>query len=182
MIPEPWRGIRSGKAIAIPRELWDQLEGPKPPEGFEWNGATAAWDSWFLKVRRWNPARRDRRRRPRILEVSLDPATAPHDWVYSPEGASQLPSGATKEGRREGDTYFARNCLRCVAYRAPRLVETAIDEALLYWWGVRVGGAGRGAFEGIEDYPLSVRWWDRPDLSGSLQSKGPAVSDGACSR
>ena len=153
-------GPRSRRQVCVDRVLWDHLEGPRPPEGFSFEGALGApdvSDEFLFRDWDWDP----KSKLPPVVQVPLHGAAAILEYAYR-----HAPFGATARGRKEADQRFARNCLRtALFYDAP--ADEAVPQVLLRYEAVRNRGRGRGSFGGTRELSLLGRLFDAPNL-GSM--------------
>lgn len=150
-------GPGAHKQICVDRVLWDDLEGPRPPEGFAFEGAVGApdvSDVFLFRDWEWEPTSA----LPPVVEVPLYGPAAILEYAYR-----HAPFGATARGRREADQRFARNCLRAALfYDAPP--HLAMPHVLRRYEAVRTWGQGRASFSRTRELRPLGRLFDAPNL------------------
>lgn len=141
--------IVGGKEVHVPDAIWNQMEGPLPPEGFACDGCTSSPDEW--------------------RGFNLLPACIVHDFHYK-----RASMGPHRVGRMVSDGIMRRNLKRAVAfYGGGHGSQERIG--WLYWGRVRIWGSPHYSWdEGEEDFP----WWKRlaevwlhPDLKWFTQAR-----------
>lgn len=130
----------SGNRVFVTANLWDSLEGPRPPAGFECDGCSWSPDVYY-------PLGSTR-------TFKLWPACVIHDYHY--RTADVLTRDAA--GRAEADRILFENLKRCIAHSGGgRVAQNRI--AWLYWGRVRMWGAS--AFQHWRDGAEPRSWWER---------------------
>jgi hypothetical protein len=97
-----------GAPRVFPRETWDRLIGPKPPENFVTDGCSISPD-WIADRPVW-------------------PACVIHDWQYSISGLGV--------SRWRADWILFRNLYRLLRIGG-LFFGAAFVASLTYWWAVR---------------------------------------------
>ncbi len=128
------RFICAGQERAVWAEWWDQLQGPKPPEGYSCDGCS--WSPDWL----------------RATGYMLWPACVIHDFHYREARVARiLGASASWPTRAEADARLAANLNVLLRLQGGTVLARIMPR--LFWGRVRVWGASAWQGEDAE------RWW-----------------------